>query len=194
MNDSDSAAGDLPSTTFAVQRLLAQRAEFVAFVQRRVGDAALAEDLVQDAFVRWLEKGHELRAGEAARAWFYRVLRNAVIDRARRADAGARAVQKLAEDLADRQGEAAAELDRVACSCIAELADLLPPEQADALRRIELEGRRVVDYAADAGISESNAGVRVHRARTALRREVTRACGACAEHGCLDCSCRRSAP
>jgi hypothetical protein len=47
----------------------------------------------------------------------------------------------------------------------------------------------VKDYAASAGISSSNAGVRIFRARAALRREVSRSCGTCAEHGCLDCSC-----
>jgi hypothetical protein len=47
----------------------------------------------------------------------------------------------------------------------------------------------VKDYAAEAGISSSNAGVRVFRAREALRRQVVLSCGTCATHGCFDCSC-----
>ena len=47
----------------------------------------------------------------------------------------------------------------------------------------------VNEFAKAAGISETNAGVRVHRARAALRREVSRSCGTCVEHGCFDCSC-----
>ena len=46
--------------------------------------------------------------------------------------------------------------------------------------------------ATEAGISSSNAGVRVFRARQALRKQVARACGTCAEHGCLDCHCQPS--
>ena len=29
-------------------------------------------------------------------------------------------------------------------------------------------------------------------AREALRKQVTRACGTCADHGCLDCTCEKS--
>jgi len=47
----------------------------------------------------------------------------------------------------------------------------------------------VKDYAIEAGISASNAAVRVFRAREALRNQVKRSCGTCAEHGGLDCSC-----
>jgi hypothetical protein len=39
------------------------------------------------------------------------------------------------------------------------------------------------------GLSANNAGVRVFRARAALRSQVTRSCGSCATHGCLDCTC-----
>lgn len=174
-----------------VQRLLAQHREFLGFVQQRVTDRALAEDIVQDAFVRLLEKGHELREDESARAWFYRVLRNTITDRHRRTSTHDKKLAEFATALAEREGEAAEALDRVACACIAGLLDNLPADQAHALQRIELQGARVVDFAAEAGISESNAGVRVFRARRALRAEVTRACGTCAEHGCLDCSCGR---
>jgi RNA polymerase sigma-70 factor (ECF subfamily) len=173
-----------------LQRLLARRREFLAFVERRVGDRAVAEDLLQDAFVRSLEKGDELRDEESARAWFYRMLRNAVIDRHRRQDAAARTLSAFAVALENESGEAARELDRVACRCIGDLLANLPESQASILRRVELDGARVVDVAAETGISESAAGVRVFRARRALRQEVTRCCGACADHGCLDCSCK----
>jgi hypothetical protein len=51
-------------------------------------------------------------------------------------------------------------------------------------------GRR--EFAAEAGITANNAGVRVFRAREALRKRVVRSCGTCAEHGCLDCTCGTS--
>ena len=47
----------------------------------------------------------------------------------------------------------------------------------------------VKDYAAEAGITSNNAAVRVFRAREALRKQVARSCGTCADHGCLDCTC-----
>ena len=57
------------------------------------------------------------------------------------------------------------------------------------VRRIDVDGLSVRDYAAEAGITPNNAGVRVFRARQALRKRVVRWCASCAERGCIDCSC-----
>src|SRR5690349_17853244 len=65
-----------------IAKLVANHREFLRFVERRVGDRATAEELVQDAFVRGLERGDEIR--DSVVGWFYRVLRNAVIDLQRR--------------------------------------------------------------------------------------------------------------
>ena len=166
--------------------LVASHREFLAFVERRVHDRALAEEIVQDALVRSLEHVGEIR--ESAVGWFYRVLRNAIIDRARRATVQRDRLAALAAELETTQLDDD-ELREVVCRCIGELARTLKPEYADALRRIDIEGTPVKDYADEAGISASNAGVRVFRAREALRKQVARACGTCAVHGCLDCTC-----
>lgn len=173
--------------------LVASHREFVAFVQRRLGDRALAEDIVQDAFVKGLERGGELRSDESARAWFYRVLRNAIVDRHRRTSTTGAALAALADELQRAEAEPDSAADREVCGCMVRLIDTLPPDQAQALRRIELDGVAVKDFAAEAGLGESNAGVRVFRARKALRERVTRACGTCAEHGCFDCTCGKPA-
>jgi len=174
-----------PSTPALIAALLAHQREFLRYVERRVGDRALAEEIVQDAFVRSLGHAQEIR--ESVVGWFYRVLRNAVIDRQRRQAVVNRRLDAFASELESEQE--AGELAGVACHCVVQLADTLKPEYADALRRIEVDGVSVADYAQATGISASNAGVRVFRARQALREQVARACGTCAEHGCLDCSC-----
>lgn len=167
--------------------LVANHREFLAFIQRRVGSAALAEDILQDAFVRNMDKFDTVR--DTAVGWFYRVLRNAIIDHHRRADSADRRAEAFA-----REEQATAhddeELHRVVCKCVAELTETLKPEYATALRRVEVEGVSVKDYADEAGISANNAGVRVFRAREALRKQVVRSCGTCATHGCVDCTCK----
>jgi hypothetical protein len=50
----------------------------------------------------------------------------------------------------------------------------------------------VEDFAKANGITPNNASVRLHRARKSVAKELTAVCGACAEHNCLDCSCKRS--
>ena len=182
MSDPESSTPSQP----VLDVLLANHREFLRYVERRVGDRALAEEILQDAFVRSLDRTEEIR--ESAVGWFYRVLRNAVIDQQRRRQAANRRLDAFAAELGS-EGESP-ELSAVACRCVSELAATLKPEYADALQRIEVDGVPVGDYAQAVGISASNAGVRVFRAREALRKQVARACGTCAEHGCLDCCCK----
>jgi RNA polymerase sigma-70 factor (ECF subfamily) len=166
--------------------LVDNHARFLAFLQRRVASREEAEDILQSAFVRSLERGATLRSEESATAWFYRLLRNALVDHYRRRDVEKRALAELrtasepAED---------ADLLRAVCECVASLAETLKPEYALALRRVEVEGASLRVFADEQGITPNNAGVRLHRARLALRRQLVKSCGTCATHGCLDCPC-----
>ena len=178
----------LPVTPAAVTRLVANHREFLGFLQSRVGSRALAEDILQDAFVRGLGKLESLRDDESAVAWFYRILRNAVIDHHRRGEVANRRLAALAAEL-DETAEPDLEVRGAVCQCVARLADNLKPEYAEALRQIEVDGVAVKDYAVEAGITSNNAAVRVFRAREALKKQVVRSCGTCADHGCLDCTC-----
>ena len=162
--------------------LVAHHRELLAFVERRVGSREIAEELLQDALVRSLPKLDDVR--ESAIGWFYTVLRNAITDHHRRGAAAARKVESYAADPTRHEDDP--ELRDVVCRCVGRLATTLKPEYAQALRRIELDGVSVKDYAEEAGITSSNAGVRVFRAREALRDRVVRSCGTCAAHGCLD--------
>lgn len=47
-------------------------------------DAALADDVLQESLLRALEQSENLRRGESAVAWFYRILRNAITDHYRK--------------------------------------------------------------------------------------------------------------
>ena len=71
-------------TQTALSTILEDRKQFLGFVQRRVSDPALAEDILQAAYMRALQHEGELAEEESVVAWFYRVLRNAVIDSYRR--------------------------------------------------------------------------------------------------------------
>lgn len=160
---------------------------FLAFLERRVGSAELAEDILQDAFVRGLDRMDTLRDGESAVAWFYRMLRNAVIDHYRRNDTRRRSLDRFKAEVEPTTPPP--EVAEVICQCVLALAETLKPDYAEAIRRIDVDGTAVKDFASERGLSANNAGVRVFRARAALREQVARSCGTCATHGCLDCSC-----
>ena len=160
---------------------------FLGFLERRVGDRALAEDLLQDAFTRNLDRLSDI-PDEALVPWFYKVLRNAAIDRHRRKGAEERALAAFTQELADA-AQPDEEFHREICACVGRLANTLKPEYAEVLRAVDVEETPVKIFAETAGLTASNAGVRLFRAREALRKQVTASCGTCAEHGCLDCSC-----
>lgn len=174
-------------TSDVVRLLVGNHQAFLAFLERRVGSRAVAEDILQDAFVRGVTRGESIRDDSSTVAWFYQLLRNAVVDHHRRSASSHRKLEAFANELEadtpdeDTRGEI--------CRCVAELAQTLKPEYAEALRRIELDGLPVKEFAAEVGITSGNAAVRVFRAREALRKQVTRSCGSCAEHGCVDCTC-----
>jgi RNA polymerase sigma factor (sigma-70 family) len=182
--------GDPQTSGDVLDTLLQNHRAFLAYLTRRVGDRALAEDLLQDAFAKALARPDQLPEGdEALVPWFYRTLRNAAIDRFRRQGAADRALEAFAREL-DNVETAPAEVRHEVCQCISRLATTLKPDYAEALQAIEVEGLPVKAYAERKGLTAGNAAVRVFRAREALKRRVVESCGTCAEHGCLDCTCQ----
>lgn len=177
-----------PVDATVARALVENHRAFLGFLERRVGRRDLAEDILQEAFARGLQKLETLRDDEAAVAWFYRTLRNAVVDHHRRAKVQDAALARFAAELEEAVAPTE-ELHAEVCRCVLRLADTLKPEYAEALRKIEVEGQPVAAFAEEKGLTKSNAGVRVFRAREALRRQVAASCGTCAEHGCVSCTC-----
>jgi RNA polymerase sigma-70 factor (ECF subfamily) len=178
----------------AVLRVLAaNRARFLEFLERRVRRRDVAEEILQDAYVRGMTTGGALREDESAIAWFYRVLRNAMIDRARRESARQRRLADVEVDALAIPAEPDQELIDAICACVGDLVPTLRPEYASAIQRVELGGQSLPAFAAAEGITRGNAAVRVHRARQALRRRIEDTCGRCANHGCYSCQCRGEA-
>jgi len=196
MSDNNEEKGSDPGAeqplgSEVVTLLVEHHRAFRAFLEKRVGRRDVAEDLLQEAFARGLNRLPAFASEESAVAWFYRVLRNAVVDHHRRGGASDRALSAFARDLEQHVDPDLDTRDAV-CRCVALLSDTLKPEYAEALRRVDVDGISVRELAAEAGITANNAGVRVFRAREALRKRVVRSCGTCAEHGCLDCTCGTS--
>ena len=184
-------SSDASTEEAPVELLLRNRQAFLDFLERRVGDRALAEDILQDAFVKVMSRPDQVPSDEGVLPWFYRSLRNAAIDRFRRTATANKALEAFAQEL---QPEVPSDsIEAEICACVSEVARTLKPEYADALVTVEVNGTPVKAFAEERGLTATNAGVRLHRAREALRKRVTQACGTCAEHGCIDCSCKSSA-
>ncbi|HWR13995.1 MAG TPA: sigma-70 family RNA polymerase sigma factor [Terriglobales bacterium] len=172
-----------------MQALLENRKAFVSFVRKHVTSAEDAEDIVQSAFVRSVEQGDTIRDTESVVAWFYRVLRNAIIDHYRKNASEARKAENLAREFGDAV-EPAPEIRNEICQCLWPVMESLKPEYREALSLVDIQEKSLRHLAEGSGISENNAGVRVHRARQALRKQIQTTCGSCATHGCIDCRCK----
>lgn len=172
-----------------VATLLENHRAFLRFLERRLGDRGLAEDVLQEAFIKVMARPDQAPADEGVVPWFYRLLRNAAIDHFRRAGAAGRAIEAFAREL-ETHAVPSPELEAEICTCVTGLAATLKPDYAEILRAVDIEGTPVKVFAEQRGLSPSNAGVRVFRAREALKKRVTASCGVCAEHGCTNCTCR----
>jgi RNA polymerase sigma factor (sigma-70 family) len=172
----------------AVAALLENHRTFLRYLERRVGDRSLAEDILQDAFAKVVARPDQAPTDEAIVPWFYRTLRNAAIDQFRRRGASDRAHEAFARELETNETPTP-EVEGEICACVSRLASTLKPEYAEALQAIEIGGTPVKVFAEQKGLSPSNAAVRVFRAREALKKRVTESCGTCAQHGCVNCTC-----
>ncbi len=177
--------------TGVVDTLVARQRQFIRFLEARVESRDAAEEILQASFGKALEKQGELADHDSAIPWFYRVLRNAVVDHYRRRDATDRPLDEAAQE---RESERRFddELQGEVCACFEGLIPTLKQEHAEILRAVDLEQRALGSVAEDLGITANNAGVRLHRARRALRERLVQLCSTCAEHGCLNCTCDSS--
>ena len=169
------------------EQLLKQLDAFTAFVRARVSDPHLAADVVQDSLLKAVKSTHQLRDDESVMAWFYRILRHAIIDLYRRRSASQAALDRLGEEL---NAPPDAEEERTACACLESMIPMLKPEYAELIRRLDLREETAEAVAAALGLNANNLRVRHHRARQQLRERLEQTCRVCAKHGCLDCTCR----
>ena len=166
--------------------LLERRPRFLSFVHSRVSDRAAAEDLLQSAFTRAIERAAEIPADHAV-PWFYRVLRNAIIDRHRRIDAEERGRTAWERDPASRPGS---ETPRRICFCTRTALASLNPRYVRIIEAVDVKGLPVVEVASNEGLTSGNAYVRLHRARRLLAERLRAICRHCAETACVDCHCK----
>lgn len=168
--------------------LVTSRAKFLGYIRKRIADPDLAEDILQDCFVKAVQAAPQIDDNESLVRWFYRILQNAIIDAYRRKAAE---VNRSFNYAAEAEQSVEPEDQEAICQCISELIPTLKPEYAEVTKAIELDGESPENVAKRLGISRNNLKVRSHRARQALKKRLEETCRVCAEHHCLDCSCKK---
>lgn len=158
-----------------------RRQALLAAARRRAAATFDAEDIVQHAIQRALERAEQLRDPSHAEAWLTRIVRNLSVDERRRRDE-LPPVVTTCEALATEPTEEP-------CHCVLAQLTHLRSDYSDILRRVIIEGKSVTQVAAELGISANNAMVRLHRARHALRKQLRTHCGMTTAQSCSECGC-----
>ena len=168
--------------------LLDGRGAFMGFLVKRMGNRADAEDVLQDFCIRVLARKDQLRDVERMDAWLYTILRSTLNDFYRKGTRRNRLAAAAAREPEEWIADAPAQMARL-CNCHGGLISDLRPADAELIRRIDFGEEDRESVAADLGLSRNALGVRLHRARTALRDALTHHCGACCQIDRDDCFC-----
>lgn len=169
-------------------QLVSSREKFLGYIRKRIADPDLAEDILQDCLLKAVRSAPKIEDDGSLVRWFYRILQNAIIDAYRRKAAE---INRRTNYIAEAEIAFEPQEEREVCECLSELVPTLKPEYAEVVKSIELDGEDPDTVAKRLGISRNNLKVRTHRARQALRKRLEETCRMCAEHHCLDCSCKK---
>jgi RNA polymerase sigma-70 factor (ECF subfamily) len=142
------------------------------FARWLCGDATEAEDLVQETYVRALASAHQFQPGTRLRAWLFRVLRNAFLDRRRRAmpEPNGEEADDLPVDVsADELGQE--QVRRLVAADVAAAVRELP-ETFRTVVLLDMEGFTEPECAQVLGCAEGTVKSRLSRARARLRSQL----------------------
>jgi RNA polymerase sigma-70 factor (ECF subfamily) len=143
------------------------------FIRRKVSDEHVADDVLQETFVRIHRSLASLQNEERLAAWVHQIARNAINDHYRRTP-GDRALP--AENLEQAAGNPLEPLQSHASEWMQELIELLPEDYRAALKLAEIEGLTQQHVAERLGLSLSGAKSRVQRGRALLRELLNQCC------------------
>jgi RNA polymerase sigma factor (sigma-70 family) len=155
------------------------RSELLAHANRVLKDSAKAEEITQDALIKFMLAAPELESNDHALSYLHRTIENLCIDVFR---LEGRRPNLVVIDDAQAEVEAAWQVSGDHSQAISAAEDaaiirqalaLLSPAERAALVMWEMEGRSTEEIAAELGIKESAVRHTVSRARTSLRRVLS---------------------
>jgi RNA polymerase sigma-70 factor (ECF subfamily) len=144
------------------------------FIRRRVSDDHVADDLLQETFVRIHRNIESLQDTDRLAAWVYRIARNVIHDHYRKA---ASTVAVLSEfDVTDDAESTGSHLRCGGAGWLNELIESLSPTYQEAMRLSGIDGLSQREVADRLGLSLSSAKSRIQRGRALLKNALELCC------------------
>ena len=149
----------------------AHQAEILRYLRRLTGNAADAEDLFQETFLRALPAFRRLRRGTNHRAWVYRIATNVFLNHRRRL--GRRSEVPLEGQLPSVDASPAARYRaRLTAEVCRRAIRALPPKQRAAFVQRNVLGWNYAQIADALGGTRDGARANVYQAARRLRRQL----------------------
>ncbi len=142
------------------------------FLLRRVSDPQVADDLLQETFLRIHQNIGELDDRGPISAWVFRVARNLVVDYYR-SNKNERAKPNAGEIALPEAGD---NLNSLVAGWLPEMIAALPEPYREAVALYELEGVAQQAIAGRLGLSLSGTKSRIQRGRSKLRKMLLDCC------------------
>ena len=144
------------------------------FIRRRVSDETIAEDILQDVFLKIHQHVDALKDVRKLEGWIYQITRNAIIDAYRKprheTTLAAAEGLDLPEELPD--DDIVSEL----LPSVRAMVRNLPEPDRQALVLTEYQGLTQKELAERLGLSLTGAKSRVQRAREKLKQQLLKCC------------------
>ncbi|MEI8095040.1 MAG: RNA polymerase sigma factor [Spirochaetales bacterium] len=141
-------------------------------VYRMVGKREAAEEIVQEAFIKYYERREQLPTDDGLKYWLIRVVRNLALNYEKRRGRERRALERVFHEPAPRSQPAA--LETLVSAELTEDVQAallrLPTKLREVLVLKEYTGFAYAEIGKMLSITEGNVKVRVFRARTQLAK------------------------
>ena len=178
LNGAMSKSGTQPKIEAALRK---HTPEFRRFVAARTPFADV-DDVLQSAALRAVERADSLQDPAKVLPWLYQIHRNVVTDLQRKQASEDRRKDAFAFDMM------IGETDKPEhCACSLSQAGKLRKSYAVILELVDIKGATLKEAARSLNLTVNNAGVRLHRARAALKRRLLAHCGVSTIRECTDC-------
>lgn len=143
--------------------------QILAWLKNKTNNKHLAEDLLQDLFLRAMRTEKNFCNITNARAWLFKVAGNLVIDNFRKPNH-----QPLSFDI-EEQETTLGPIDHLA-ECLPKILKKLKPQDSELIKACDLQGITQKEFALKKGLTLSATKSRLRRARVILKDELQRSC------------------
>ena len=143
-----------------------------SFIIKRVSDASLADDILQEVFIKIHSNVETLKDDQKIKAWIYQITRNSIVDYYRRK----RIDTKELDESLGYEVFMEEESEKEIALGLEDMVKELPPKYSEALHLTEFEGLKQKELATKIGLTVSAAKNRVQRARQMIKDDLMRCC------------------